>query len=235
MTKLAERLQERYFSDGDHPYRVLEREIDRHLRPDHTLLDGGCGRTAPLLVRYRGKARRLIGVDLVEFDAPVDGIELFNGDVGDMPLDDTSVDIVVCRSVMEHVDDPAAVYGEVHRVLKRGGVFVFLTANLWDYSALVSKIVPNRWHGWIVARTEGRQEKDVFPVRYRTNTQRAVAKWSRGAGFEIDSFRYLGQYPSYFMFNGLLFLLATGYEKLLQRFKPLHFLRGWILVTLRKP
>jgi hypothetical protein len=54
-------------------------------------------------------------------------------------------------------------------------------------------------------------------------------------GFEIVTFRYLSQYPSYFMFNGFLFLLATGYEKLLRRFDALGFLRGWIFVTLRKP
>jgi hypothetical protein len=94
--------------------------------------------------------------------------------------------------------------------------------------------VPNRFHPWIVSKTEGRKEKDVFPVRYRTNTQGAVRRWAAQAGFEVESFRYLGQYPSYFMFNGFLFLLATGYEKLLRRFDSLAFLRGWIFATLRK-
>jgi len=37
------------------------------------------------------------------------------------------------------------------------------------------------------------------------------------------------------MFNGLLFLIATGYQKMLDRFEFLGWLRGWILVTLRKP
>jgi hypothetical protein len=36
------------------------------------------------------------------------------------------------------------------------------------------------------------------------------------------------------MFNGFLFLLATAYEKLISRFDALRFLRGWILVVLRK-
>jgi SAM-dependent methyltransferase len=234
MTKLAERLLERHFGSDEHPYRRLEREVASLLRPDYTLLDAGCGRTAPVLVKYRGKARRLIGVDVVEFDAPVEGVELVNSDLGDMPLPDESVDLVMCRSVMEHVADPAAVYREIHRVLRRGGRFVFLTANLWDYATLIARIVPNRWHPWIVSRTEGRQEKDVFPIQYRTNTQRAVRKWAGGSGFDIESFVYLGQYPAYFMFNGALFWLATGYEKLLRRFEPLRFLRGWIFVTLRK-
>jgi len=75
----------------------------------------------------------------------------------------------------------------------------------------------------------------VFPTAYRTNTRRSVNKWAKRTGFEIVSFRYLGQYPSYFMFNGFLFLLATGYEKLISRVPALNVLQGWIFVTLRKP
>ena len=136
---------------------------------------------------------------------------------------------------MEHIENPLNVYCELHRVMKPGGHFVFLTANFWDYAALIASVVPNRLHPWIVARTEGRAEEDVFPTRYRTNTRAAVTRLANETGFEIASFRYLGQYPSYFMFNGFLFLLATGYEKLVSKVKPLNFLRGWIFVVLRKP
>ena len=114
---------------------------------------------------------------------------------------------------MEHVADPRALYGEVFRVLKAGH-FIFLTASLWDYASLIAKVIPNRLHPAIVARTEGRAAVDVFPVEYRSNTRRAVRRWALETGFEIVSFRYLGQYPSYFMFNGFFFLLASGYEKL---------------------
>ena len=43
MTKRAEALAERFFP-GDHPYRTYELEVGRVLRPEHTLLDAGCGR-----------------------------------------------------------------------------------------------------------------------------------------------------------------------------------------------
>jgi ubiquinone/menaquinone biosynthesis C-methylase UbiE len=182
-----------------------------------------------------GRVSRAVGVDLVDFTGPIDGVELIQADLGAVRLADNSVDLIMCRSVMEHVVDPLQVYREMWRILKPGGHFIFLTANLWDYAALIAKIIPNRFHPWIVARTEGRQEEDVFPVAYKTNSYRAVRRWARDAKFEIVSFDYLGQYPSYFMFNGLLFLAATAYEKLIGRFEALRFLRGWILVTLRKP
>jgi SAM-dependent methyltransferase len=234
MTALAQRLKERYFRE-DHPYLIFEREVEGLLRPEHTLLDAGCGRTAPILAKYRGKARRLIGVDLVDFAPAIEGLELYKGDLGAIPLEDNCVDVVMSRSVMEHVTDPARVYGEIYRVLKPGGYFVFLTGNLWDYAAIIATLIPNRFHPRIVAKTEGREEHDVFPVAYRTNTRSAINKWASLAGFETITFRYLGQYPSYFMFNGFLFLLATGYEKVISRFHALNFLQGWIFVTLRKP
>jgi len=142
---------------------------------------------------------------------------------------------VMARSVMEHVTEPREVYAEVYRVLRPGGRFIFLTANLWDYASLVAKAVPNRFHPGIVARTEGRREEDVFPTAYRTNTRGAVQRWASQSGFAIEDFRYLGQYPSYFLFNGFLFALAMAYEKLVARLGALNFLQGWILVTLRKP
>lgn len=234
MTALAQRLKEKYFRQ-DHPYRIFEREVEGYLRPDHTLLDAGCGRTAPILDKYRGKARRLIGVDLVDFDPTVQGLELHHCDLATMPVEDECVDVMMARSVMEHVTDPARVYAESYRVLKPGGHFTFLTANLWDYASIIAMLVPNRFHPWIVSKTEGREEHDVFPVAYRTNTRGSVEKWARQAGFEVVSFRYLGQYPSYFMFNGFLFLLGTAYEKTISKIPFLNFLQGWIFVTLRKP
>jgi len=233
MTALSQRLKDRYFP-GDHPYQVFEREVEALLRPEHTLLDAGCGRTAPILTKFRGKARRLVGVDLVDFESMRESLELYRCDLANIPIESNCVDVAMARSVMEHVTDPEKVYGEIHRVLCRGGHFVFLTANLYDYASIIARLIPNRLHPWIVSKTEGRAEQDVFPVAYRTNTRRAVEKWSRIAGFEIISFRYLGQYPSYFLFNGPLFLLATGYEKLIAKVRALNFLQGWIFVTLRK-
>lgn len=235
MTRLAEQLRQRFFSDAEHPYRIFEREVARRLQPDFTLLDAGCGRTAPTLAKYRDRAKRLIGVDLVDFvDAPP-GLELLNQDLGSIALPDGCVDLVMSRSVMEHIADPPTVYAEMARILKPGGSFIFLTANLWDYASLIAKAVPNRFHPWIVSKVEGRQEHDVFPTQYRTNTQGAVRRFAAGAGFEVESFRYLGQYPNYFMFNGALFFLATLYEKTISRFEALRCLRGWILVVLYKP
>lgn len=234
---LTQRLQRRWFRPEDHPYRIYERAVDALLRPEHTLVDGGCGRTAPVLRRYKGKARRLIGVDLVAFDPATrePGIEYVAASIGDTGLEPESADLLISRALMEHVEDPRGVFDEALRILKPGGHFLYLAPNLWDYGSLAAWMIPNRLHPWIVAKTEGRATEDTFPTYFRANTRRAVRRLARASGLEIASLRYLGQYPAYLAFNAILFLIGTAYEKLISRFEALGFLRGWILVDLRKP
>ena len=234
MSRLASRLLERHYADAVHPYRQFESEVEAYVRPDSVLLDAGCGRSVPVLRKFSGRAARLIGVDLVDFCDVPPGIETHNGDLAHIPLPSGSVDLVMSRSVFEHLVDPAAVYSELHRVLRPAGRVVFLTANMWDYGTLIARAIPNRYHGRIVARVEGRAEEDTFPTAYRTNTRRAVDALARANGFAIERFQYVSQYPNYLLFNGALFFVGMCYEKLVSRFERLAFLRGWILVTLRK-
>ncbi len=112
MTALAQRLKDRFFRQA-HPYQIFETEVNSRLQPASTLLDAGCGRTAPVLEKYLGRARRLIGVDLVEFSPRVQGLELHCCDLSNLPLEDACVDVVMARSVMEHVTEPAKVYAEI--------------------------------------------------------------------------------------------------------------------------
>ena len=90
-------------------------------------------------------------------------------------------------------------------------------------------------HPAIVARTEGRKEDDTFRTYYRSNSERVIRRWAARSGLSLISLRYLGQYPSYFMFNPVLFLMGTAYEKIISRFHSLRFLRGWLLAELVKP
>ena len=236
MTALSNRLLERFYRDVPHPYRLFELKVDAIVaRGARVLMDAGCGRTVPVLRKYLGRVDRLIGVELVDFTDVPPGVETYNVKLGTLPLEDASVDVIMSRSVFEHLTDPDTVYREFARVLRPGGRVVFLTANMWDYGTLFARLVPNRFHGRIVKAVEGREEEDTFPTAYKTNTRSDVDRLAAAAGLRVEGFEYLSQYPNYLMFNGLLFLIGTGFEKLISRFEALRILRGWILVTLVKP
>lgn len=233
---LATRLRNRFYRDADHPYRLFERKVESLIGPDtHVLLDAGCGRTVPVLRKFLGKIDRLIGVELVPFTDVPPGIETHNADLGALPLADATADLVMSRSVFEHLTEPDAVYREMARVMRPGGRLVFLTANLWDYGTMAARLVPNRLHGRVVKVVEGRAEEDTFPTAYKTNTRSDVERLAATNGLRVASFDYLSQYPNYLMFSGPLFALGMVYEKVIARIGALRFLRGWILVVLEKP
>ncbi len=235
MSPLAIRLRDQFYKSDLHPNRIFERQVDALIKPGETvLLDAGCGRTAPVLRKFLGKARRLIGVELVDFTDVPTGIEAYNTDLAHLPLPDASVDLIISRSVFEHLTDPEPVYHELSRVLRPGGKIVFLTANLWDYGTMIARIVPNRFHAKIVKAVEGRNEEDTFPTAFRTNSRSAVDGYAAQAGLRVNRFEYVSQYPNYLMFNGVLFFLGMCFEKTINYFDALRFLRGWILVTLEK-
>lgn len=232
---MADRLREKYFGHQEHPYRTFEKSVSKLVTPERTLLDVGCGRTAPVLAKFAGRAKRLVGIDLVQFTSDGSGMELRNGDITATGLPPSSVDVVMARSVMEHVTEPQRAYREMYRVLAPGGSFVFLTANLWDYASIVAMVVPNRWHPWVVERVEGRAPDDVFPIAYKCNTKSVIRRLAADSGFRVKTLDYLGQYPAYFLFNGPLFFLATGYQKLIENVSVLNGLQGWIMAVLEKP
>lgn len=236
MSALAHRLLERFYKDVPHPYRLFERRVDSLLGPGvRVLVDAGCGRTVPVLRKYLGRVERLIGIELVDFTDVPAGIETHNADLGALPLADGSVDLIMSRSVFEHLTDPEPVYREFARVLRPGGRVVFLTANMWDYGTLAARMIPNRFHGRIVKAVEGRAEEDTFPTAYKTNTRGDVDRLAAQSGLRVEAFEYLSQYPNYLMFNGVLFAIGTAFERLISRFEVFRLLRGWILVTLVKP
>src|SRR6218665_1333626 len=235
MSAMAERLLKRYYAGAIHPYRSFETLAESMLPPGGTLMDGGCGRTVPVLRKFQNRAGRLIGVELEDFSETYPGIETYKADLANLPLEDACVDLIISRAVFEHLVDPDAVYDECGRVLKPGGRLVFLAASNWDYCTIVARIVPNRFHAKVVRNVEGRKEEDSFPTQYKTNSGAAVRRLAKAAGLRVERIDYLNQYPNYFMFNGPLFFMGMCYERVTSRFEALKALRGWILVTIVKP
>jgi Methylase involved in ubiquinone/menaquinone biosynthesis len=224
------------FPPETHPNRVLEREIDGRLRPDSAVLDIGCGRTAPNLVKLAAPGRTLYGIDVVDFKVSPPGLNLFNNDVRAMrDVPSGSIDLAYSRAVMEHLERPEEAYAEIARVLKPGGAYVFTTPSIYDYGSIAALLIPNRFHARIVSATEGRAGEDVFPTVFGSNSRRTITRQARDAGLVVRDLRYIGQYPSYLVFNRVLFWLGSVYQKAIARFALTRPLQGWIVCVLEKP
>jgi len=107
------------------------------LKQGMTVVDVGCGLgyLGYTYWKYYGIKGKYIGVDntkilLEEASQSAKnwskrGIaELINGDAYDLPLDDNSADVVMCQTLLLHLEKPATALKEMIRVVKPGGVVV---------------------------------------------------------------------------------------------------------------
>ncbi len=95
------------------------------------VLDVGCG-TGALTLRLAYSGFEVTGVDisaemLAQLAQRARGLEvrLVEADIFSLPFTGSSFDAAVSRWVLPHFSDWTAVVGEVSRILKPGGVFVF--------------------------------------------------------------------------------------------------------------
>ena len=55
------------------------------------------------------------------------------GDIHELPLEDNSVDAILCSAVLEHVEEPQRAVKEMYRVLKKGGYCFIYVPFLYYY------------------------------------------------------------------------------------------------------
>jgi SAM-dependent methyltransferase len=181
------------------------------------ILDLGCGRN-----RLHGDDRSwppgstVVGVDpdiaALATNSVIEDRVVGSGE--ELPFHSGSFDVVASAWVLEHLDHPGLVFSEVHRVLRQGGSFVFLTPNAWNYNAWMIRAIPHRWHAGITRRLYGRGEGDAYPVRYRANTGVRLHRLLNAAGFEEAELTYNGD-PSYIAFNRPLLEISFRIERVL--------------------
>jgi SAM-dependent methyltransferase len=91
------------------------------------LLDIGCG-NKPYASLFMGKITEHLGCDIVQSsEQRVDIICPATA----IPLDDASVDTILCTQVIEHVSDHRALLQEIRRLLRSGGILILSGPMYW--------------------------------------------------------------------------------------------------------
>lgn len=105
------------------------------LHEGETVLDLGSGAGADVLISARrvGPTGKAIGLDMTDemlelasgnaAEAGVENVEFLKGYIEEIPLPDSSVDVVISNCVLNLSADKDRVFAEISRVLKPGGRF----------------------------------------------------------------------------------------------------------------
>ena len=235
----CDRLKEKFYRarQYDNDTAFLEM-VERNIESGYVVLDLGAGaghKFAYDLKDKVGPTGQVIGADfdnrVLENPLVHRGVVL-NGST--LSFDDRSFDVVFTRYVLEHVSEPEVFLTEVHRILKPGGSFLFLTPNKWHYVCVAARCTPGRFHEFY-NRKRGRDETDTFPTVYHLNTRSAVRRHLKKVGFIEKELRMRESCPNYLMLAAPLFLIGIAYERLVNSTEWLAGLRVNILGHFVKP
>jgi SAM-dependent methyltransferase len=207
--------------------------IGERVDADARVLDVGCGRSELLAPELAGVGLAVgVDPDLASLRRN-ETLRIRLAAVGDrLPFRDAAFDLVVLTWVLEHLEHPIEVFGEVRRVLVDGGRAAFVTPNAWNYNAWMIRAVPNAWHPGFTRRLYGRPASDTFPTRYRFNNPSRVDRTLRSIGFRPEVVVVNGD-PTYIALNRALFRLGVALERIYD-LEPLRQARVHLIGVYRK-
>jgi SAM-dependent methyltransferase len=206
--------------------------VRQHLTAESRVLDIGCGRGG-LVEQLAHPLAQVIGVDpdrhsLAEHRLPLPRAVALSRR---LPLPDGAVDVAYAAWVLEHVADPAADLREIRRVLRPGGVFVFITPNRRHPLIQLNRVTGRltRIQTTLVSRLYGRAPEDTFPAYYRANDPAALPALARLAGLQVATVEAIPD-PTYLAFTPALFRLLIRLEHLIPASRKLHLVGSFVAV-----
>jgi SAM-dependent methyltransferase len=183
-----------------------------HHRAGGSLLEFGCGQAFHLSRLLSSQFTRMSGTDIedVQASAVPTGTVFRRCTTQSLPFDAEEFDVVVTRSVIEHLDDPVVTFRELSRVARPGALMLMNLPNKWDYVSIAARL-SGPFKSWLLKHVVG-QKRDDFPVFYRCNTRRRIRAVAQQSGWTVVGFRPLPSQPSYLSFLVPLYLLGAIYQ-----------------------
>lgn len=180
----------------------------------NTVVDLGGGRTWYFGDSYR-KANpdfRLIGIDIDAQEQALNPMldEAIAVDICEtLGVPDGSVDLVLCRAVVEHLHNTRAFLENVKRALRPGGSAVFVFANKWSPPMILNRMIPHPFaKKLLLALVPGTAGYSGFRAYYDRCSFTQFRDELKRLNLKID-YHYVSYYSSsYFQFFFPLHLLS---------------------------
>jgi ubiquinone/menaquinone biosynthesis C-methylase UbiE len=207
--------------------------------PGGVVMDVGGGHLCPFAAgRDPSMGIRIIAVDISETqlrrNQAVDW-KVAGDACRPLPLRDGAVDLVVTRSVLEHLPDNEAFVAETARVTRPGGAGVHVFPARFAPFAVINQLVPDRVARAVLHFVFPHWKSECgFPAHYHRCTADEMTAQMRRHGMEIEEI-HLRYYQSiYFKFLLPLYLVSLAYDLAVWAC-DLRLLACQVLLVVRKP
>ncbi len=207
-------------------------------KKNFVVLNLGAGSTSERKIKsLKNEVKTVFGADIDE--AVINNTDLehkFVIENNKLLFNDNFFDLIWSDFVLEHVKDPDLFLEEVYRTLKPNCSFFFRTPNKFHYVSIISKMTPHWFHKLVVKLVQEKDENAHEPhlTYYKLNTENEIIKLSKKVGFKKTELRFIETEPSYLLFNVCPFILGLAYERIVNKFKQLYWLRANIFGCLTK-
>lgn len=208
------------------------------LRPGMVIIDVGGGKN-PIINRDLKASLKLLvtGMDIskAELDAAPPGSydHIVCGDITTLtPLPEA--DLVVSRSVTEHVNDPSAMFLNIFHALRQGGFVIAYVPNKFAPYALVNALLPNRLTKLLLRSFHWESKEETgFPAVYRRCYPSSFEGLLLDAGFRNVQFRllYRSEYCNFFV---LLHAAELTWQLITSRLNLRNLCESFIVIA-QKP
>jgi SAM-dependent methyltransferase len=222
-------LRERYRRERPEwkPATAFYAELVRsRLESSSRVLDLGCGRGG-LVEQLEHPLNRIIGVDAdmvsLQEHRLAGRLPLTAALSHNLPFPDESFDMVFASWVLEHLAQPERVMVEIGRVLRPGGVFIFITPNKRHPLIALNNLI-NRFSNFqagLVDLFYGRPSTDTFPAYYRANTSAEIRRLAAEAGMALVISQNIPD-PTYLALRPNWFSAAVRLEERLPPHRAIH-------------
>ena len=214
----------------DCSFRKLARQT---VTDEKVVLEAGCGKRT--VIGEEGlKSKRTIGAEVTLEDLTMNtGVDdKVVAALDNLPFKSDVFDMVICRNVVEHLEEPEAVFSEFNRTLKRRGLVLIRTPNLTNPIGFVSAILPLNVRIWVKRHLFHDEEGDTFPTYFKCNTGQRLENAFGATGLTLRFIQYDGL-MAYFNFSSILLSFIVLFERITEVHK-LRWLKMFIIAAFEK-
>ncbi|MGH9454156.1 MAG: class I SAM-dependent methyltransferase, partial [Terriglobia bacterium] len=224
LNRRTSRFVERFFPQANvDMHGMYEKTVARYMnsKPGMVVVDVGGGKNCPF-AKYRSPeaGARIICLDIsmAEMQYNMDVDEKRVADImRSLPCDDGEADLIVSRSVLEHVENLSLFVKQARRVLKEGGYFIHVFPSKFAPFALLNQALPRKVSPWILDLMFPEKKGILgFPAVYDRCYASAIRRLLEGDGFEVVNLALTYRQSGYFEVFFPAYLASVCYEAILQ-------------------